>query len=49
MVDGEARKYMKSDYYPSFPVSFENLRTTDKIDEMIKDYRQGRTDISNEI
>jgi hypothetical protein len=49
MVDGEARKYMKSDYAPSFPVSFENLRTTDKIDEMIKEYRQGRTDISNEI
>ena len=49
IVDGEARKYMKSDYAPSFPVSFENLRTTDKIDEMIKEYRQGRTDISNEI
>ena len=49
IIDREARKYMKSDYKPDFPVSFENLKTTDEIDSMIERYRQGRTDTSNEI
>jgi hypothetical protein len=49
MVDGEARKYMKADYEPQLSVPFENLKTTDEIDDIITRYRQGRTDISNEI
>ncbi len=49
MVDGEARKYMKADYEPQLQVPFENLKTTDEIDAIITRYRQGRTDISNEI
>ncbi len=49
IIDGEARKYMKATYEPQFPVSFENLKSTDKIDEIIQRYRQGRTDTNNEI
>ena len=49
MIDGEARKYMGATYEPQFPVSFENLKTTDEIDAIISRYRQGRTDINNEI
>jgi hypothetical protein len=49
IIDGEARKYMKAGYEPQFPVSFENLKTTDEIDAIIERYRQGRTDTNNEI
>ena len=49
MVDGEAKRYMKADYTPSFNASFENFRTSDKIDKLINDYKQGRKDVSNEI
>ena len=49
MVDGEARKYMKADYEPSFPVSFENLKSTDEIDALITRYRQGREDVNNKL
>ena len=49
MVDGEARKYMKADYEPSFPVPFDELKSTDEIDSLITIYRQGREDVSNKI
>jgi hypothetical protein len=38
-IHGEARKYMKTDYEPQFPVSFENLKTTNEIDAIIQRYR----------
>ncbi len=40
---------MKADYEPLFLVSFEKLKSTDEIDALITRYRQGRTDIGNEI
>lgn len=49
MIDGEARKYMKADYEPSFPVPFDELKSTDEIDSLITRYRQGREDVSNKI
>ncbi len=49
IIDGDARKYQKADYEPSFPVSFDELKSTDEIDGLISRYRKGRTDISNEI
>ena len=49
MVDGEARKYMKSDYTPTFTDKFGKYKTTDQIEKMMNDYREGRKDVSNEI
>jgi hypothetical protein len=49
MIDVEAGKHMKADYEPQFPVSFENSKRTDEIDEIIQRCRQGRTDTNNEI
>ena len=47
MVDGEARKYMKADYTPNLIIG--KYRTTDKIDKLINDYREGKKAVSNEI
>jgi hypothetical protein len=49
MVDGEARKYMKSDYIPSFTSKFGKDKTTDQIEKMMNDYREGKKYVSNEI
>ncbi len=49
MIDRKAGKHMNADYEPQFPVSFENSKTTDEIDEIIQRCRQGRTDTNNEL
>ena len=32
MIDGEARQYLGADYEPQFPVSFEELKSTDRLE-----------------
>ena len=49
MIDGEARKYMGATYEPEFPVPFEELKSTDRLETVLKDLYTERTDVSNEI
>ena len=49
MIDGEARKYMGATYEPQFPVPFEELKSTDRLETVLKDLYKERTDVSNEI
>ena len=49
MIDGEARKYMGATYEPQFPVPFEELKSTDRLETVLKDLYTERTDVSNEI
>jgi len=49
MIDGEARKYLGADYEPQFPVSFEDLKSTERLETKLKDLYIERTDISDRM
>ena len=49
MIDGEARKYLGADYEPQFPVSFEDLKSTERLETKLKDLYIERTEISDRM
>ena len=49
MIDGEARQYLGADYEPQFPVSFEELKSTERLESALKDLYTERIDISKRM
>ncbi len=49
MIDGEARKNLGADYAPQFPVPFEDLKSAERLESVLKDLYTERTDISDRM